>query len=51
MVGQRIHDAIMGHEPEHVSSDYGLGYAPTELSKAIKAVTYPGLDLTSLHPS
>jgi hypothetical protein len=51
MVEERIQDAIMGHEPEHVSSDYGLGYAPTELSKAIKAVTYPGLDLTSLHPS
>jgi len=28
MVEQRIQDAIMGHEQEHVSSDYGLGYAP-----------------------
>jgi len=41
MVEERIQDAIMGHEPEHVSSDYGLGYAPAELNKAIKAVTYP----------
>jgi hypothetical protein len=51
MVEERIQDAIMGHEQEHVSSDYGLGYAPAELNKSIKAVTYPELDLSSLQPS
>jgi hypothetical protein len=50
MIEERIQDAIMGHEPEHVSSEYGLGYAPAELNKAIKAVSYMGLDLTVLHP-
>ena len=50
MVEERIQDAIMGHEPEHVSSDYGLGYAPAELSKAIRAVSYIGLDLSVLRP-
>jgi integrase len=49
MIEERIQDAIMGHEPEHVSSDYGLGYAPAELDNAIKAVTYPGLNLSHLY--
>jgi hypothetical protein len=51
MVEERIQDAIMGHEPEHVSSKYGLGYGPAGLNKSIEAVTYPGLDLTSFHLS
>jgi hypothetical protein len=38
------------NEPEHVSSEYGLGYGPAELNKAIKAVSYSGLDLTALRP-
>jgi hypothetical protein len=50
MVEERVQDAIMGHEPEHVSSEYGLGYAPAELNKAVKAVSYIGLDLTVLRP-
>jgi integrase len=50
MVEERIQDAIMGHEPEHVSSEYGLGYGPAELNKAIKPVSYIGLDLSVLRP-
>ena len=40
----------MGHQPEHVSSEYGLRYGPAELNKAIEAVGYIGLDLTMLRP-
>ncbi len=50
MVEERIQDAIMGHEPEHVSSEYGLGYGPAEFNKEIEAVGYIGLDLTMLRP-
>ena len=50
MVEERIQDAIMGHEAEHVTSDDGLGYGPAELSKAIRAVSYIGLDLNVLRP-
>jgi integrase len=48
-VEERIQDAIMGHEPEHASSEYGLGYAPAVLYQAMNAVNYLELDLTALH--
>jgi integrase len=48
MVEERIQDALMGHEPDHISADYGLGYAPRELFEAIRRVQYPGVVLNHL---
>jgi integrase len=49
-VDERIQDALLGHESDHVSSVYGEGYKPPRLFEEISKVTYQGLDLTPLYP-
>ena len=48
-VHERIQDVLLGHENDHVSSEYGKGYKPPQLIEEISKVSYPGLDLSVLH--
>jgi integrase len=48
-VDERIQDALIGHETDHVSATYGEGYKPPELLGEISKVTYWDLDLSHLH--
>ena len=40
----------MGHANEHVAAQYGTGYDPTTLYKAISKVGYADVDLKHLYP-
>lgn len=47
-VEERIQDALMGHQPDHVSGEYGLGYAPAALAEMIGRVRYASPILSKL---
>jgi integrase len=48
-VEERIQDALIGHETDHVSSVYGEGYKPPRLYEEISKVRFLGLDLSHLY--
>lgn len=50
-VDERIQDALIGHENDHVSATYGEGYKPPRLLEEISKVTFKDLDLSHLYPS
>jgi integrase len=47
-IDDRVQDALIGHETDHVSARYGVGYKPARLHEEFKKVTFPGLDLSHL---
>jgi hypothetical protein len=48
-VEERIQDALLGHENDHVSGAYGEGYKPPRLLAELSKVQYSGLDLSALY--
>ena len=50
-VDERVQDALLGHENNHVSSQYGDGYKAPRLHAEISKVRYVGIDLSSLRIS
>jgi integrase len=49
-VDERVQDALIGHETDHVSSQYGEGYQVPRLFAEISKMRHEGLDLSALHP-
>jgi integrase len=48
-VEDRTQDALLGHETEHVSSRYGVGYKPARLCEELSKIRYEGLELSHLY--
>jgi integrase len=50
-VDERVQDALIGHETDHVSSQYGDGYQVPRLFAEISKMQHEGLDLSGLYPA
>jgi integrase len=48
-VDERVQDALIGHETDHVSSQYGEGYQVPRLFAEISKMRHEGLDLPGLY--
>jgi len=48
-IREEVHDALTGHAPRYSGRKYGSGILLTILSRHMKTVEYPGLNLEHLY--